>query len=69
MRVERIIPGEYRVQLDHMVGGYVWIFREGKGRWSWTIGGYGSYNQWLTDTYGPFPTLRAALKDVVRSYS
>jgi len=67
MRVERIIPGEYRVQLDHMVGEYIWIFRRGR-KWEWTVGGYGGYNEWLMGANGPFASKKEAIKDVIATY-
>jgi len=69
MKVERVLPGEYRVELYNR-DGYIWVVREGRGRgkWYWYPGGYAGYDHiaaWETGGYaGPFTSLRKALADV-----
>lgn len=69
MKVERVLPGQYRIKLYNKIGVYAWIIRE-KRRWFWLLGDYNGYDRffaWETGgEHGPFPSRRQTIADAIR---
>jgi hypothetical protein len=69
MKVERVFPGAYRVQLEHMVGEYVWVVKR-RNKWFWYIWDYEGnnlYYAWAAGDYeGPFNSMKKALCDAIK---
>jgi len=66
MKFEMVRPGEYRAKLEDSM--FIWVCRQGKGRWVWFLGGTDNGNVWESDEYGPFPTKKSAIASAIADY-
>jgi len=68
MKLERILPGEYRAQREDSMGIiHIWVFRR-RRKWYWTTGGYSGFNEWLVEPKGPFSTRRHAVTHAIEYF-